>query len=68
MTECGQRAVLLITMSPSDTSTNVARRRVELHCSLPAGHDGHHRDAENNEQWEQGKQGIPMLFRDENDP
>jgi len=68
MTECAQRAVLLITISPSDTSTNVARRRVELHCSLASGHDGPHHDVENSEHWEQGKPGIPMLFRDENEP
>jgi hypothetical protein len=65
MTECGQHAILLITMSPADTTTNVARRRVELRCSLPSGHAGPHRDVEHNEQWERDKPGVPMIFRDE---
>lgn len=67
MSECRQRATLLITIAPADTSTNVARRRVELHCTLPSGHAGPHCDAAHKEQWQQDKPGIPMLFRDENE-
>jgi hypothetical protein len=49
------------------TATNVARQRIELHCSLPEGHEGAHRDSPNRQEW-QVVQGRPtLLLRDENE-
>lgn len=67
MSECGEQAVLLITMNPSGTTTNVARRRIELRCRLEAGHAGLHRDTERNEEWEPVKSGRATLLRQEED-
>ena len=67
MPECGQQAVLIITMTPSGTTTNVARRRVELRCRLEAGHEGLHEDTEAHERWEPGTKRKPMLLRHEDE-
>jgi hypothetical protein len=49
------------------TSTNVARQRIELHCSLPKDHEGAHRDSPHNQEW-QVVQGRPtLLLRDESE-
>ncbi len=65
MPECGHRAVLIITQEVADTSTNVARQRIELQCRLDAGHPGHHQDSAHREQW-QGQDGrITTLLRHE---
>jgi hypothetical protein len=64
---CDARAVLLVTRQMEGTATNVARQRIELHCSLPEGHEGAHRDAPNRQEW-QVVQGRPtLLLRDENE-
>lgn len=52
MTFCGHHAVLLVTQDVVDTSTSVARERIELRCDLPQGHPGAHRDAARGETWE----------------
>jgi hypothetical protein len=67
MSECSHPAVLIITYTPSGTSTNVARRRVKLSCGLVAGHPGPHQDTEHHESWD-GPPGKPtMLLRDEDE-
>ncbi len=68
MSVCGQEAVLLITVKPSGTSTNVARERTVLRCSLAAGHEGKHRDDEKKEEWEPTSAARQMLFRHEDEP
>lgn len=68
MSECGQRAVLIVTRRIEGTSTNVARRRVELVCGLSAGHPGPHHDGVNDERWEAAPQGRRQtLLRHEDD-
>jgi Fe-S-cluster containining protein len=52
MTFCGHRAVLLVTQDVADTSTSVARERIELRCDSLPGHDGPHRDTARGETWE----------------
>jgi hypothetical protein len=47
MAECEHHAVLIVTTTAPDTSTNLARSRLELKCGLAAGHPGAHRDAQN---------------------
>jgi hypothetical protein len=64
MPGCGQTAVLIITMTFDDTATNVARRRIELHCNLEANHTGPHRDLDHGEEWESGK---ALLLRNEDE-
>lgn len=56
MAECEHQAVLIVTTTAPDTSTNLARRRVELKCRLLSGHAGAHRDAQHAIEW-QGAQG-----------
>jgi hypothetical protein len=68
MSECGQQAILLITVTPMGTSTHVARERVQLRCQLQEHHQGPHRDLENKEEWEAPAGRIPTLLRDENEP
>jgi Fe-S-cluster containining protein len=56
MTFCGHHAVLLVTQDVADTSTSVARERIELRCGLEQGHSGPHHDSARDETW-QGEQG-----------
>lgn len=56
MTFCGHHAVLLVTQDVADTSTSIARERIELRCDLEDGHSGAHRDSAQGEEW-QGEQG-----------
>jgi hypothetical protein len=64
---CGQRAALVVTRVVSGTSTSIARRRVELVCSLPAGHEGEHEDVEHKERWSAVRGQIATLLRHEED-
>ncbi|MBN1607120.1 MAG: hypothetical protein JW940_10840 [Polyangiaceae bacterium] len=65
MSECGHRAVVVVTRSVEGTSTNVVRERIELRCQLPSGHAGEHRDPVADEIW-QGERGrLTTLLRDE---
>jgi hypothetical protein len=68
MSECGQRATLVVTRSIEGTATNVARRRIELCCRLPPAHDGPHYDEANDERW-QGKAGErqTLLLHEDDD-
>lgn len=52
MTFCGHQAVLLVTQDVADTSTSIARERIELRCDLAQGHAGPHRDSTRDEVWE----------------
>jgi len=67
MTECGSKAVLIVTAALEGTATNVARRRVELTCRLPQGHAGEHRDSEENESWLAAPGEVPMILRHEDE-
>ena len=64
---CDARAVLLVTRQIEGTSTNVARQRIELHCSLSADHEGPHRDEGHAQEWEVVKGRTSMVVRDENE-
>lgn len=50
--ECKARAVLIVTRSVDGTTTNVASRRVEMHCGKEQGHDGPHFDLTERQGWE----------------
>lgn len=52
MKQCSAEAMLLITKTVKDTSTNIARERIFLRCALEEGHPGAHEDRERNEHWE----------------
>jgi hypothetical protein len=67
MSECGHVAVLIITFTPSGTSTNIARRRVKLSCRLSPGHEGPHRDAEHDEAWDGPAGKVTTLLRNEDE-
>jgi hypothetical protein len=64
---CDTRAVLLVTRQIEGTSTNVARQRTELHCSLPPGHAGPHRDEQHAQEWEVIKGRPSMVLRNEDE-
>jgi hypothetical protein len=67
MKACGQRAALVFTRVVTGTSTSIARRRVELVCSLADGHEGEHEDAEHHERWSAARGQTPTLLRHEED-
>lgn len=67
MALCGRKAVLIVTQHIPDTATNVARRRIDLSCGLPSGHEGRHQDLTHHEQWDSGSGSIATLFRHEDD-
>lgn len=66
---CDVRAVLIVTRQIEGTSTNVARQRIELHCSLPLDHDGPHRDETHAQEWVvvKGRASMVVLDEDEED-
>jgi hypothetical protein len=64
MADCGETAILIITLTPAGTSTNVARRRLEIRCELDRDHDGPHRNTEHHAEWESGK---PLILRHEDE-
>jgi len=64
---CDTRAVLLVTRQMEGTSTNVARQRIELYCSLAPGHAGPHRDEKHAQEWLVVKGRASMVVRDEDD-
>lgn len=66
MTDCGERAILIVTGDFVGTSTHVARRRVELRCRLPGGHAGAHEDPEHgHERWDASTGQVPTILRHE---
>jgi hypothetical protein len=65
MAECGEPAVLIVTISTVGTATNLVRRRVDLRCRLEAHHLGAHRDLEHGEAWDQGGGRPQTLLRHE---
>ncbi|MEI9949286.1 MAG: hypothetical protein WDO74_09945 [Pseudomonadota bacterium] len=67
MMACDARAVLLVTRQMEGTSTNVARQRIELYCSLPPGHAGPHRDENQKQQWVVVKGRASLVVRDEDE-
>jgi hypothetical protein len=67
MAVCGRKAVLIVTQQVPDTATNVARRRIDLTCTLQVGHSGRHHDAEHGEQWDASSGPVATLFRHEDD-
>lgn len=64
---CDARAVLLVTKQMEGTATNIARQRIELHCSLAVGHPGPHRDESEAQQWVVVEGRPSMNFRDESE-
>jgi hypothetical protein len=64
---CDARAVLLVTRQMEGTATNVARQRIELHCSLPEGHSGAHRDTSQDQEWHVVKGRPTLLLKDESE-
>jgi hypothetical protein len=65
--KCGERATLIVTLTPAGTATNVARERIALTCSLFLGHSGSHVDTEHAEQWDAAIGTTPTLLRHEDD-
>ena len=64
---CDARAVLLVTKQMEGTATNVARQRIELHCSLTPGHSGPHRDEAQAQEWQVIKDRPSLVLRDESE-
>ena len=67
MSECGHRAVLLVTTTPSGTTTSLVRQRIDLRCKLELGHDGEHSDPQHGEHWVSMGERMPTLLRDEHE-
>jgi hypothetical protein len=68
MAACEHHAVLIVTTAVLDTSTTLARRRVELTCRLFAGHAGAHRDAQHDVEWQGAHGRTTTVLRHEDDP
>ncbi len=64
---CDARAVLIVTRQMEGTSTNVARQRIELHCSLVPDHGGAHRDEQHAQEWVVVKGRASMVVLDEDE-
>jgi hypothetical protein len=65
MSECAERAVLIITRTVEGTSTAIVQQRLVLSCSLPQGHSGSHQNTEQGESWESAEGKVATLLRHE---
>ena len=65
MSECAERAVLIITRTVEGTSTAIVQQRLVLSCTLPQGHTGSHRSEEHDESWEAVEGKVATLLRHE---
>ncbi len=65
MSECAERAVLIITRTVEGTSTAIVQQRLVLSCTLPQGHSGAHRNEEQGESWEAAEGKVATLLRHE---
>lgn len=67
MSECGERAVVIVTRAMTGTATNVARSRTILVCGQPGGHSGPHRDLQHSEAWDAEAGALPTIIRHEDE-
>ena len=67
MTPCAHKAALVITRTADGTSTRVARKRVELVCQLPSGHEERHHDTRHGEHWSLEALDPVMILRHEDE-
>jgi hypothetical protein len=67
MPACGHQALLVVTQNVEGTTTSVARKRVELRCSLPNKHDGPHHDESHGERWEGKRDQKQTILRHEDE-
>ena len=65
--DCPYRASLIVTASVTGTSSNIAKRRVELVCRLAKGHRGLHEDPSHGEKWEDDGHVRTTILRHESD-
>jgi hypothetical protein len=65
--ECPYRATLIVTIPVSGTASNMAKRRVDLHCRLAKGHRGMHEDPAHGEKWEDDGHIRTTVLRHETD-
>ncbi len=64
---CKHRALLIITRDVRGTTSNLAKKRIELQCGEPAGHDGPHRDSEHDETWTDRGSDLTHVLRPEDE-
>lgn len=65
--DCPHVAVLIETQAVEGTASNIAKRRTELRCSLPAGHDSSHRDDKHREEWQDRGSLLTTILRHEDE-
>ena len=63
--QCPHQAVLIETQEIEGTSSSLAKRRIELTCSLEVGHAGPHRDESHDEAWTDKGPPLTTLLRHE---
>ena len=64
---CKHRAILIVTRGVRGTASNIAKRRIDLQCTEPEGHEGPHRDAGRGEQWRDRGDMVTHILRDESE-
>ena len=65
--KCDKRAILIVTQSVQGTASNVAKQRVELCRTEPAGHEGPHYDRTHDERWQDDGRELTTVLRHESD-
>jgi hypothetical protein len=58
---------LIVTIPVKGTASNMAKRRVDLQCSLAEGHSGPHEDADHGEKWQDDGHVRTTILRHETD-
>jgi len=62
---CKHRALLIITRDVRGTTSSLAKKRIELRCDEPEGHEGPHRNAEHGETWTDRGNELTHILRAE---
>jgi hypothetical protein len=63
--QCPHRAVLIETQAIEGTSSSIAKRRIDLQCSLDIDHDSPHRDTTHSEEWADRGPQLTTVLRHE---
>ncbi len=65
---CPHKAILVVTRAVKGTASNVAKKRVSLHCGRPLGHEGEHHDKRYHKHWHDRDQTLTHVFEHEELP
>ena len=65
---CKHQAILIVTRTVRGTASNIAKRRIDLHCQEAAGHSGEHYDPHEDRRWQDKGSEVTHILEHEEEP